>query len=51
MLGYDISWAAFNIIEVMTSAKFTHKVSEHFLFICKKKMISFLYQVLATYFF
>lgn len=25
MLGYDISWAAFNIIEVMTSAKFTHK--------------------------
>lgn len=27
MLGYDISWAAFNIIEVMTSSKFTHKVS------------------------
>ena len=26
MLGYDISWAAFNIIEVMSSAKFTHKV-------------------------
>lgn len=25
MLGYDISWAAFNIIEVMTSSKFTHK--------------------------
>jgi AP-3 complex subunit delta-1 len=25
MLGYDISWAAFNIIEVMSSAKFTHK--------------------------
>lgn len=26
MLGYDISWAAFNVIEVMSSAKFTHKV-------------------------
>lgn len=25
MLGYDISWAAFNIIEVMSSAKFTYK--------------------------
>lgn len=25
MLGYDISWAAFNVIEVMTSSKFTHK--------------------------
>lgn len=25
MLGYEISWAAFNIIEVMSSAKFTHK--------------------------
>jgi len=25
MLGYDISWAAFNIIEVMSSPKFTHK--------------------------
>jgi AP-3 complex subunit delta-1 len=25
MLGYDISWAAFNIIEVMSSTKFTHK--------------------------
>merc|ERR1719466_754955 len=25
MLGYDISWAAFNVIEVMSSAKFTHK--------------------------
>jgi len=25
MLGYDVSWAAFNIIEVMSSAKFTHK--------------------------
>jgi len=28
MLGYDISWAAFNIIEVMSSTKFTVKVSE-----------------------
>ena len=27
MLGYDISWAAFNIIEVMSSTKFTFKVS------------------------
>ncbi|CAG0883727.1 unnamed protein product [Cyprideis torosa] len=25
MLGYDVSWAAFNVIEVMASAKFTHK--------------------------
>lgn len=25
MLGYDISWAGFNIIEVMSSTKFTHK--------------------------
>ena len=26
MLGYDISWAAFNIIEVMSCTKFTVKV-------------------------
>jgi AP-3 complex subunit delta-1 len=25
MLGYDISWAAFNIIEVMASTKFNEK--------------------------
>lgn len=25
MLGYDISWAGFNIIEVMSSPKFTCK--------------------------
>ena len=25
MLGYDISWASFNIIEVMSSTKFTEK--------------------------
>ncbi|XP_031566631.1 AP-3 complex subunit delta-1-like [Actinia tenebrosa] len=25
MCGYDISWAAFNIIEVMSNSKFTHK--------------------------
>ena len=25
MLGYDISWAGFNVIEVMSSSKFTHK--------------------------
>ena len=31
MLGYDISWAAFNIIEVMSSTKFTFKVREGFL--------------------
>ena len=26
MLGYDISWAAFNVIEVMSCTKFTVKV-------------------------
>lgn len=26
MLGYDVSWAAFNIVEVMSSSKFTFKV-------------------------
>ena len=26
MLGNDINWAAFNIIEVMSSTKFTYKV-------------------------
>ena len=25
MLGYDISWAGFNIVEVMSSSKFTYK--------------------------
>ena len=25
MLGYDISWVGFNIIKVMSSAKFTEK--------------------------
>ena len=25
MLGYDISWASFNIIEVMVSTKYTEK--------------------------
>lgn len=25
MLGYDMSWAAFNVIEVMSSARFTQK--------------------------
>jgi hypothetical protein len=30
MLGYDISWAAFNVIEVMSSPKFTHKVFIYF---------------------
>lgn len=25
MLGYDISWAGFNVIEVMSSSKFTFK--------------------------
>eukprot|EP00091_Calanus_sinicus_P016524 TRINITY_DN35937_c0_g1_i1.p1 TRINITY_DN35937_c0_g1~~TRINITY_DN35937_c0_g1_i1.p1 ORF type:complete len:109 (+),score=46.82 TRINITY_DN35937_c0_g1_i1:76-402(+) len=25
MLGYDISWAGFNVIEVMSSTKFTEK--------------------------
>ena len=32
MLGYDISWAAFNIIEVMSSSKFTYKVRISFNF-------------------
>jgi hypothetical protein len=32
MLGYDISWAAFNIIEVMSSSKFTFKVELNVLF-------------------
>lgn len=33
MLGYDISWSAFNIIEVMSSNKFTYKVrKENFIF-------------------
>lgn len=27
MLGYDITWAAFNIIEVMSSPRFTYKVT------------------------
>ena len=31
MLGYDISWAAFNIIEVMSCTKFTYKVSQSIL--------------------
>lgn len=26
MMGYDITWAAFNMIEVMSSTKFTYKV-------------------------
>jgi AP-3 complex subunit delta-1 len=30
MLGYDISWSAFNIIEVMSSNKFTFKVNGEF---------------------
>jgi len=25
MMGYDVSWAGFNIIEVMSSTKFTYK--------------------------
>lgn len=25
MLGYDMSWAAFNVIEVMSQARFTSK--------------------------
>lgn len=29
MLGYDVSWAAFNIVEVMSSSKFTYKVWLH----------------------
>ncbi len=32
MLGYDISWAAFNVIEVMSSTKFTYKVILNFSF-------------------
>lgn len=33
MLGYDISWSAFNIIEVMSSNKFTFKVRNHEIFL------------------
>lgn len=29
MLGYDVSWAAFNIVEVMSSSKFTYKVRNY----------------------
>lgn len=37
MLGYDISWAAFNIIEVMSSSKFSYKVCHLlFNFICQR---------------
>lgn len=25
MLGYDMAWASFNVLEVMSSAKFTQK--------------------------
>lgn len=25
MLGYDMSWASFHMVEVMSSAKFLHK--------------------------
>lgn len=25
MLGYDVGWAAFNIVEVLSSKKFIHK--------------------------
>lgn len=41
MLGYDVSWAAFNIVEVMSSSKFTYKVREQrkmvllFSFMCR----------------
>lgn len=30
MFGYDISWSAFNIIEVMSSNKFTYKVRKYY---------------------
>jgi len=39
MLGYDISWSAFNVIEVMSSNKFTFKVSEYSLTFTKLFLI------------
>ena len=38
MLGYDISWAAFNIIEVMSSQKFTYKVCMMYIYILNKNL-------------
>ena len=43
MLGYDISWSAFNIIEVMSSNKFTFKVKKMCLVNCDDCMF-FLFQ-------
>lgn len=42
MLGYDISWAAFNIIEVMSASKFTFKVSFLFNYRCEGRAVSLL---------
>ena len=38
MLGYDVSWAAFNVIEVMSSTKFTHKVCS-FVGVYRQKLV------------
>uniref|UniRef100_A0A8C4UK45 AP-3 complex subunit delta-1 n=1 Tax=Falco tinnunculus TaxID=100819 RepID=A0A8C4UK45_FALTI len=43
MLGYDISWAAFNIIEVMSASKFTFKVSSLCNYNCTSQAVSLLY--------
>jgi hypothetical protein len=41
MLGYDISWSSFNIIEVMSSNKFTFKVKRNFIENIFSKIILF----------
>lgn len=45
MLGYDISWAAFNIIEVMSASKFTFKVSFLCNYCCTNQAVSLLYLI------
>lgn len=44
MLGYDISWAAFNIIEVMSSTKFTYKVRHLCYFVKVKSYLSIFFR-------
>lgn len=43
MLGYDMSWAAFNIIEVMSSTRFTFKVGVEIISTYKTKLNIFLH--------
>ena len=44
MMGYDISWAAFNIIEVMSSSKFTFKVTVNILIIHGHGIYPFIFE-------